>query len=119
MTCKSGKWYLGGVRIYVEKDSGWKVQPRRGEINVLDSNETIIHCAGRPSYTRNLTFVVVSGYENNILPLADVCSGVELCTDHGSAGNVTIKSISADRLQAINHPNPVYRVTIECIKDGP
>lgn len=110
-------WYLGGVRIYVEKDSGWIPKPRIGEINVLDSNQTILHYAGRESHIRQLQFVVFSGYSTQILPMVDGDS-YELISDHGSQGNVIIKTMKADRLQALNYPEEVCRVTVELIKDG-
>lgn len=118
MTCVAGEWHLDDIRIYVEKDSGWKVDPRRGKIDVLDSTQTIVHCAGRPGYTRSIQFVVFSGYFNQILPMAELCSGVELCSDIGIQGYIIVDSFNPERLQALNHPNPVYRVTMECTKRG-
>jgi len=112
-------WYIGGKRIYVEKDSGWQTTPRVGEVNVLDSNETILHCAGRPSYNRDITFVVFSGYFNTILPLA-ACSvsGIALVSDQGAEGNIVIKALKPDRLYDRSRTTPVYRVTMSCIKVG-
>jgi len=118
-------WYLGGCRVYVEKDTGWQSNPRMGEIEVLDSKETIIHNAGRPSYARTLVFVVFSGYHNNILPLADNLvypSGVILLSDQLPAGNgegkVHIKSLKAERLYDRSRTTAVFRVTSELIQDG-
>jgi hypothetical protein len=109
-------WTLGGERIYVEKDSGWQTKPRIGKIEILDSEQTIIHRAGRPSYNRSIQFVVFSGYKDNILPL---CSGVQaLVSDQGAEGNVHIESMQAERLRDISRTTPVFRVTMECIKDG-
>ena len=110
-------WTLNGVRVYVEKDTDWQLTPRIGEVNVLDSNQTIIHCAGRPSYTRSLTFVVFSGYQANILTLP-LCSGIPLVSDQGAQGDVIIKSLKADRLLDISRTTAVYRITCELIKDG-
>jgi len=107
-------WYLGGVRIYVEKDSDWQVDPRLGMIDVLDSSQTIVHHAGRPSYLRSLTFVVFSGYQENILPLA-TGSGIPLVSDQGAQGNVIVKNFKADRILDISRITPVYRVTTELI----
>ena len=107
-------WTLDGVRIYVEKDSGWEHSPRLGEINILDSNQTIIHDAGRPSYTRNITFVVFSGYHDNILPITDGA----LVSDQGAEGDVVVKNCSAERLQDIKRTTAVFRVTMNLIKDG-
>jgi len=110
-------WTLGGVRIYVEEDTGWLRSRRQAKIEVLDSNKTIVHDAGRPSDRREITFVMFSGYENSVLPLLSG-SGVELVSDQGSQGNVIIMGEpSTTRLRAINYDTPVYRVTMELMKD--
>ena len=107
-------WFLDGHRVYVEKDSGWAHDPRIGEVNILDSNQTIIHTAGRPSYTRDITFVVFSGYHANILPITDGA----LVSDQGAEGDVVVKSMSAERLQDIKRTTAVFRVTCSLVKDG-
>lgn len=111
-------WYIHGQRIYVEKDTGWQASPRRGEIDVLDSTQTLIHCAGRPSYKRTLTFVLFSGYHANILPLADICSGIPLISDQGAEGDVYIMNLKADRIFDTSRTTPVFRITAELLKDG-
>jgi len=105
-------WYLNGVRIYVEEDTGWQHTPRLGEIDVLDSTQTIIHYAGRPSYTRQIVGVVFSGYHNNILPIV---SGI-LLSDQGNEGMVIVKSCKGKRLQDIKRDTAVYRVTLDLIQ---
>lgn len=107
-------WTLDGVRIYVEKDSGWDHAPRIGEINILDSSQTIIHTAGRPSYTRDIVFVVFSGYHASVLPITDGA----LVSDQGAEGDVVVKSCSAERLQDIKRTAAVFRVTMSLVKDG-
>jgi len=90
-------WYLNGIRIYVEEDSSWKADPRKGTIELLDTNYSIIHTAGRPSYDREITFVVFSGYATNILPL--VSSGtVTFTDDSATTTDVTIMKAPATRL---------------------
>jgi hypothetical protein len=91
-------WKLGGVRIYVEEDSGWKSEPRRGTIDLLDTDYTIIHDAGTRSLQRDITFVVFSGYYNDIMPL--VASGTILFEDDdGTTTNVAIMNdLSPTRL---------------------
>ena len=110
-------WTINGVRIYVEDDTDWQWTPRIGEINVLDSSETIVHHAGRPSYTRTLQFVVFSGYHANILTLPSG-TAMPLVSDQGNQGDVIIKSVKAKRLLDISRVTPVYRVTMELLKDG-
>jgi len=109
-------WFINAHRIYVEKDTGWQCQPRIGEIDVLDSIKTIIHTAGRPSYRRNITAVVFSGYAANILPLANG-SGYPLLSDQGNEGNVVIKNLKGERLFDTSRTTPVIRFTMELIKD--
>lgn len=118
-------WYLGGYRIYVEKDSGWQTTPRLGEINVLDSQQTLLHDAGRPSYIRSLTFVVFSGYHESIIPLANNTvhsDGLLLLSDQHPAapgeGYVYVKTMKADRLYDRSRLTAVYRVTVELIQKG-
>lgn len=110
-------WYLNSERIYVEEDSGWKVERRNSEIDILDSNKTIIHDAGRKSYTRDITFVVFSGYENRILPIIDNASGISLTSDQGAQGNVYVHRFEPKRLQDVSRDTPVYRITMELTKD--
>jgi len=111
-------WTLDGVRIFVEKDTDWQTEPRLGENDVLDSTQTQLHYAGRPSYRRTLTFVVFSGYQANILPLAD---GVvkALVSDISAQGDVVVMSFKADRILDTSRDTAVYRVTAELVKDGP
>lgn len=110
-------WYYGGVRIYVEEDTGAKRSRRQAMIEILDSASTIIHDSGRPSDRRELTFVVFSGYDANILPLCNG-SGHELISDEGSLGNwVIVGEPSPNRVRAINYATPVHRVTMELMKD--
>jgi hypothetical protein len=110
-------WYLNGERIYVEQDTGWKVERRSSEIDILDSNKTIIHDAGRKSYKRDITFVVFSGYSSRILPIINNASGISLTSDQGAQGDIYIHNFEAERLQDISRNTPVYRVTMEITKD--
>jgi len=90
-------WHLNSVRIYVEEDSGWNAEPRKGTIELLDTNYSIIHDAGRPSYERDLTFVIFSGYAADILPL--LTSGIVVLTDdEANETNVSIMTAPATRL---------------------
>lgn len=110
-------WTLNGVRIYVEDDTDWQWTPRIGEIDVLDSTQTIMHHAGRPSYKRTLQFVIFSGYHANILSLPSGIA-IPLVSDLGAQGDVTIKSIKAKRLLDTSRTTGVYRCTCECTKSG-
>ena len=107
-------WTLAGQRIYVEQDTAWQHTPRIGEVNVLDSEETILHYAGRPSYTRQIVFVVFSGYGTNILPIT---SGI-LVSDQCNEGQVVVKSCKGTRLFDTSRTTSVVRVTMELLKAG-
>lgn len=106
-------WTLNGTRIYVEKDSDWQVEPRKGTVELLDTNYSIIHTAGTPSYKRSLTFVVFSGYDN-LLPLIGQDS-VTLLDDSGTSTNVTIMSWKAERLYDYKL-REIHRINMEVIK---
>ncbi len=90
-------WKLDDTRIYVEKDSGWYCTPRKGTVELLDTEYSIIHTAGRPSYKRDLTFVVFSGYYTEILPKLSVDS-VTLLETGGSTTSVSILEMRPERL---------------------
>jgi hypothetical protein len=90
-------WYLNNTRIYVEEDSGWKADPRKGTIELLDTNYSIIQSAGRPSYERDITFVVFSGYTTNILPIITTAS-IVLIDDSGTSTDVSIMKLAPTRL---------------------
>ncbi len=109
-------WYLDGTRIYVEEDTGWIPKVRLGELNILDSTQTVIHKIGVGSYTRTLQFVVFDAYKVWLLDNA-LLTTVPLISDQGAEGNVEIKSISADRIQALNYAGPVSRITVELVKN--
>ena len=108
-------WKLNDVIVYVEDDSGWKPTPRKGMINLLDTDYTIIHTAGRESHQRDLTFVVFSGFTTSILPLADDAS-VNLLDDEGNTTAVTILDLQPERLYDY-HDRKVHRVKISVIMD--
>jgi hypothetical protein len=108
-------WRLNGVRIYVEDDSGWQPNPRKGEINLLDTEYTIVHHAGRESHRRELGFVVFSGYYENILPLANMDS-ISLEDDEGATTDVTVISLTPERLYDYLDRN-IHRVKVELLQD--
>ena len=101
-------WKLNGVRVYVEDDSGWISSPRKGTIELLDTNYSIIQTAGRESYKRELSFVVFSGYATSILPLA-VEDSITFEDDEGTSTNVSIMNLSATRLYSY-HDRKIHRV---------
>jgi len=90
-------WYLNGVRIYVEEDSGFHAEPRKGTIELLDTEYSIIHTAGRPSYDREITFIVFSGYATSILPLLTEAS-IVFKDDADVETNVSLMKAPGTRL---------------------
>jgi len=104
-------WKLGGIRIYVEDDSGWKATPRKGTIELLDTNYSILQTAGRESYRRELNFIVFSGYAVGILPLA-VEDSVTLEDDEGNETTVSIMNLTPSRLYDYKD-RKVHRVKAE------
>ena len=107
-------WKLGGIRIYVEDDSGWKPTLRKDTINLLDTTSSILQTAGRESHRRDLQFVVFSGFANNILPLADDIT-VLFEDDDDLETTVSIMSMSPERLYDYND-RKVHRVKVELME---
>lgn len=106
---------INNTRIYVEKDSGWQYKPRKGTVELLDTNYSIIHTAGRPSYSRSITFVVFSGYANDILPIANMTS----VNFEDSAGTVTAVSVMDFKPEKLYDyfNRDIYRVSMELLVD--
>ncbi len=105
-------WSYGGVRIFVEKDSGKIPEPRIDEINPLTTTlTTYIYQAGREDYTRKITCVVWEGNWASLMALAD---GAEhaLISDQGAEGNWVILTISPSRMQALNKTAVVAKVQL-------
>ena len=107
-------WRLNGVRIYVEDDSGWVPTPRKGLINILNSNNTIVHQAGREAHTRSLSFVVFSGYYASILPITAMGT-VTLEDDSGTETDITVLDMKSERLYDY-HDRKVHKVKIELME---
>lgn len=107
-------WTLDGHRIYVEKDSGWYYTPRKGTVELLDTDYSILHTAGNPSYRRDLTFVVFENFETDILPLAAEAT-VTLIDDTSTSSNVSILEFKSERLYDYKL-RKIYRVNITVIQ---
>ncbi len=90
-------WKLNETRVYMEKDSGWYCEPRKGTVELLDTSSSILHTAGRPSYRRDLTFVTFSGFSTDVLPLVDDDT-VTLEDDLGNTTSVSILNFKPERL---------------------
>lgn len=109
---------LNDKRIYVEKDSGWNVEPRKGTVELLDTDYSILHTAGRKSMTRNITFVVFSGYYSSIVPLVDD-STVTFEDGDGTDWTVTIIKNNPERLYNYRDSfdgTEVYRVSMDLMR---
>ncbi len=107
-------WSLGNVTIHVDKDSGWQAKPRKGTVELLDTEYSVIHYAGRPSYARSLSFVVFSGYAEEVLPLLTEES-VTLVEDSGASTSVTIMDLKGERLYDYKLRD-IYRVNVELLQ---
>lgn len=106
---------INNVRIYVEKDSGWQYRPRKGTVELLDTDYSIIHTAGRPSYSRSITFVVFSGYATDILPVANMTS-VNYEDIEGTVTAVSVMDFKSEKLYDY-FGRDIYRVSMELLKD--
>jgi len=94
-------WSFGGVRIYVDEDSGRQANPRVDMLNPLTTTfTTYIRQHGRDSDTRKISGHCMGNYEDLIL-LADGASHL-LLTDLGNEGQWVIMKLDPKRKQAIN-----------------
>ena len=107
-------WKLNGTRVYVEKDSGWISQARKGTIELIDTNSSILQTGGRQSYRRNLQFVVFTGYYNDIVPL-EASGTITLEDDWGTVTNVSIMNMSPERLYDYLGRD-IHRVKVELME---
>lgn len=109
-------WSYGGVRIFVEKDSGPTPEPRIDEINPLTTSlTTYIHQSGRESYSRKITCTVWRGNWELLQALADG-SEHALISDVGAEGDWVILSIKPERKQALNESEVVASVQLELME---
>lgn len=94
-------WSYGGIRIYVDADSGRKANPRVDMLNPLTTTyTTYIRQHGRDSDTRKISGHCMGTYED-LLALADGASHL-LITDRGNEGQWVIMDLDTRRKQAIN-----------------
>lgn len=107
-------WKLNNVRIYVEKDSGWYCTPRKGTVELLDTNSSILHTAGRPSFRRDITFVFFGDIDTNILPMI-AANTVSLEDDAGSVTTVSIMDFKSERLYDFKL-RKIYRCNISLLQ---
>lgn len=109
-------WTLGGVTITVENDSLDYPIVRMGRLEPLEHNYSIGHYGGTESAARDIKFTILSGYDNNFIPL--VGSGYHaLVSDQGAEGNYFIASVRGERVQALNKLSPVFKVTASLKKE--
>lgn len=100
-------WSLGGVTIYVDKDSYWKRELVMARLQVIGATSETLHYGGCRSRTRELGFYVESQANmNSIQSMSGGSAPVELVSDQGSEGNVHILSLTPERKQALNKSEP-------------
>ena len=93
---------LAGVEIHIEQDSGWIPEPRYAEIDVLDSDETILHYLSTRSNRRVITATIwqsPSDYDS-LVSASRAHQEVAFSGDVDS-GQVYIRTIEGQRIQNI------------------
>ena len=91
----------GGVRLYIDKDSGRSANPRVDMLNPLTTTlTTYIRQHGRDSDTRKISGHCMGNYDE-LLALADGASHL-LVTDLGNEGQWVIMDLDPTRKQALN-----------------
>jgi len=110
-------WSFNGIDMVVEKDSQDYSNVRMAVQDVLDASDTYAYYGGTTSYRRELRSVLYSNYENL---MALIGSGYySLISDQGAEGTYYMTECRSERLQALNKPEAVYRVTLQLLKKGP
>lgn len=104
-------WSLGGISIAVEEDSLEYPALRISKHAILDTNETLLMYIASGWILRDVQAVIFSGYTTGIVPL--IGSGYHtLISDQGTEDDYFITNCRPQRLQALNKPNPVYRINV-------
>ena len=108
-------WTLGGVTIYVIKDTGDQPRPRIDYINPITTAETTyINTHGRDSHERSITAYCMENYAT-VMSLVDGLAKA-LTSPWGAEGDYIIKTIKSERIQDITRDAPVVRVTLDMAK---
>ena len=103
-------WHLGDIYIAVEADTTLYPKLRLGIVDILDSNELLMHTGGSEILSRRLDGVIFSDLDALLYMTG---SGYwPLVSDQGAEGNYRITDLNSERLQALNYSEPVYRVHI-------
>lgn len=110
-------WSLGGVSLYVIKDSGDEVRPRIDYINPLTTAQTtFIRQHGRDSDKREIQAYMISNYSS----LAALIDGTaqSLISPWGSEGTYVIIDTKSERIQDFDQCDArlTVKVTIDLIK---
>jgi len=94
---------LAGVGIYIEQDSGWIPEPRFAEIDVLDSDDTILHYLSTPSNRRVITATIWKS-PGSFQGLVDACRDHDPVGFSGDVdgGTVYIRTIEGQRIQNVS-----------------
>lgn len=99
-------WSYGGIRIYVDTDSGRQVNPRVDMLNPLTTElTTYIRQHGKDSDSRKITGHCMGNYED-LLGVVDGASKTFI-TDLGNEGQWLITAIEPKRKQALNYDSVI------------
>ena len=120
MAWPASLWSIGAIDVYID-NMDLQQDPVIGEVHVLDALKTTKHHSGSTGLKGTLSgtlvttdsasglgseFVTLKGYTTTITSRAVV-------SDQGSLGDFKIKSVQAQRKQALNHDYPIYEVRVE------
>jgi len=117
-------WSLGSIIIH--PDSGEDVESYESYYaiqEVLDNTVDTISFYGASSQRRSLQFILDEDENSNtgkstLKTAIRADSSCNLTSDQGSQGNYRILSMKFTRIQALNHTNPVYKVSAELISES-
>jgi len=113
----TASWSLGGVTLYVTKDSGDEPRPRIDYTNQITTAQvTYVNQHGRDSSKRELQAVLIGNYSE----LAALVDGVAkaLISPWGAEGTYVIIDTKSDRIQDFAQcvARLTVKVTIDLIK---
>lgn len=109
-------WSLGGIKIAVTDDSLDYPKNRFVKHAVLDTLYTDIQWFGSGETLRDVRGVLLEDQYNNLVGL--VGSGYHtFVSDQGTEGDYFVSSITSERIMAVNHDIPVYKITVKLRKE--
>jgi len=118
MTDIANTWKLDTLYMAVTDDSLDYPKIRMGKLGVMDALYTTPHYTGTEAMYRDITAIIMSGYEDVLLPLIESGGYYTLLSDQGNEGNYYIVECAPVHKQALNKLAQIYQVTLQLRKES-